>query len=287
MLAIYKKELRSYFTSMIGYVFIAVFLIVVGIFFVIQNLLYSAPMVESTLSSITSLIVFLVPLLTMRLMAEENKQKTDQLLYTSPITAADIVLGKFFAVMTVYSTVILVICFFPLILSLYGTVPMASGYSAIFGFALLGGAYLAIGLFISALTESQVVAAVITYIVFILTLLIKGIAGVIPADNQTALVVYICAVIVTGLILYLMMRNLTISIAFGILGFAVLVSIYLFRPVIFDGSLAKVMDWLSVITRYDSFYYGSFNIAAVVYYLSVIFLFTFLTAQVIKKKRWS
>jgi ABC-2 type transport system permease protein len=287
MLAIYKKELRSYFTSMMGYVFIAVFLIVVGLFFVIQNLLYSSPAVEDTLSSITSLFVFLVPLLTMRLMAEENKQKTDQLLYTSPITANAIVLGKFFAVMTIFGTVILMICFFPLILSLYGTIPMASGYSAIFGFALLGGAYLAIGLFISSLTESQVVAAVVTYIVFIMTLLMKGIAGIIPADNQTALVVYACGIILICLVLYLMMHNLTISILLGIISIAAMIITYMQKPTLFDGSLVRVMNWLSVITRYDSFSYGTFNVADVVYYLSVIILFTFLTAQVIKKKRWS
>jgi len=287
MLAIYKKELRSYFTSMIGYVFIAVFLIVIGLFFVIQNLLYSSPTLEGTLSSITSLFVFLVPLLTMRLMAEENKQKTDQLLYTSPITANAIVLGKFFAVMTVFGAVILIVCFFPLILSLYGTVPLASGYSSIFGFALLGGAYLAIGLFISALTDSQVVAAVITYVVFIMTLFMKGIAGVIPADNKTAIFVFACVIILICLVLYLMMRNLTISIATGIIGIGAIVLIYQLKPTMFDGSLVKVMDWLSVITRFDSFAYGTFNVAAVVYYLSVIFLFTFLTAQVIKKKRWS
>jgi ABC-2 type transport system permease protein len=287
MLAIYKKELRSYFTSMIGYVFIAVFLIVVGIFFVIQNLLYMTPAIEYTLSSITSLFVFLVPLLTMRLMAEENRQKTDQLLYTSPITANAIVYGKFLAVMTIFGVVILMISCFPLILSLYGTVPMATGYSSIFGFALLGGAYLAIGLFISSLTESQVVAAVITYVVFILTLFMDGIAGVVPSDNQTALVVFACIVVIICFVLYLMMHNLTVSITIGTLGIAALVIAYLVKRTLFEGSLVKVMNWLSVISRYDSFYYGTFNISSVVYYLSVIFLFTFLTAQVIKKKRWS
>ena len=287
MLAIYKKELRSYFTSMIGYVFIAVFLVVVGIYFVIQNLLYGSPNVEYTLSTITFLFILLVPLLTMRLMAEENRQKTDQLLYTTPLTANAIVYGKFLSVYTIFGSVILIICMFPLILSLYGTVSFLTAYAGILGFALLGGAYLAIGLFISSLTESQVVAAVITYIVFILTMLMNGIASIVPTDNKTALLIFVCLVIILCLILYQMMRNLTISAVTGLVGVGALVAMYLLKPTLFDGSIVKVMDWLSVITRFNSFYYGTFDIAAVVYYLSIIFLFTFLTAQVIKKKRWS
>ena len=287
MLAIYKKELRSYFTSMIGYVFIAVFLIVVGIYFVVQNLLYGSANVEYTLSSITFLFVLLVPLLTMRLMAEENKQKTDQLLYTSPLTASAIAVGKFLAVFTIFGMVILMTCLFPLILTLYGTVPMASGYAGILGFALLGGAYLAIGLFVSSLTESQVVAAVITYVIFILTMLMDGISGIMPTDNKTTLIIFAVVVVAISGILYLMMHNLTITMTVGVIGIAGLILTYVLKPTLFDGSLVKVMGWLSVMKRFDSFYYGTLNVAAVVYYLSIIFLFTFLTAQVIKKKRWS
>ncbi len=287
MLAIYKKELRSYFTSMIGYVFISVFLLIVGIFFVVQNLMSQSANIAYTLSGITFVFVLLVPLLTMRIMSEENKQKTDQLLYTSPVTANGIVLGKFLAVLTIFGMVMLITCLFPLIMSLYGTIPMASGYSSIFGFLLLGTAYLSIGIFISSLTESQVVAAVVTYIVFLLTILMDSIASVVPTSNKATVLIFAVAVIAVCGLLYVLMHNVIISVLVCILGEGALTAIYFTKPTLFDGSLARVLDWFSVIKRYDTFSLGTFNVAAVVYYLSVTFLFGFLTTQVIMKKRWS
>jgi ABC-2 type transport system permease protein len=287
MLAIYKKELRSYFTSMIGYVFIAIFLVIIGIYFVIQNLLYGVANLEQTLSSITFLVALLIPLLTMRLMAEENKQKTDQLLYTSPVNASSIVLGKFLAVFTIYGVVVLIVGTFPLIMKLYGSVPMASAYSGIMGFALLGAAYLSIGLFISSLTESQVVAAVITFIVFIFTILMDGIAGMLPSSNKAAVTIFAVLLVVVCAIIYLMVRNTTIAVGVGLLGGAALITVYYRKPTLLDGSVINVFGWVSVLNRYNSFAFGTLDVAAVVYYLSVTFLFIFLTTQMINKKRFS
>ncbi|MDF2944814.1 MAG: putative rane protein [Herbinix sp.] len=287
MLAIYKKELRSYFTSMIGYVFIAFFLVIIGIYFFVQNLLSGYANFEYTLSSVTFIFVLLAPLLTMRLMAEENKQKTDQLLYTSPISASSIVMGKFFAVFTVFLLVMAITCTYPLIMMLYGTIPFASAYASIVGFALLGAAYLAIGLFISSLTESQVVAAVISFIAFLFTLLMEGIATVLPTDNKSAFVIFTAILLVICLISYLMMHNMTITVIIGIIGEIGLTVIYMLKPTLFDGSIVKVFGWISVISRFDQFNYGIFDVSGIVYYLSITFLFTYLTTQVIKKKRWS
>ncbi len=287
MLAIYKKELRSYFTSMIGYVFIAIFLVIIGIYFVVQNLLYGSANVEQTLSSITFLAALLIPLLTMRLMAEENKQKTDQLLYTSPVTASSIVLGKFLAVFTIYGIVVLIVCTFPLIMKLYGTVPMAAAYSGILGFALLGATYLSIGLFISSLSESQVVAAVITFIVFIFTILMDGIASILPTSNKAAVTIFAVLLLVLCAVIYLMVRNTTIAAALGVIGGGALVAVYYLKPSLLDGSVINVFGWVSVLNRYNSFAYGTLDVAVIVYYLSVTFLFIFLTIQMINKKRFS
>lgn len=287
MLAIYKKELRSYFTSMIGYVFIAIFLVIIGIYFVVQNLLYASANLEQTLSSITFLVALLIPLLTMRLMAEENKQKTDQLLYTSPVTASSIVFGKFLAVFTIYGIVLLVVCTFPLIMMMYGTVPLLSAYAGILGFALLGGAYLSIGLFISSLTESQVVAAVITFIVFIFTIFMDSIAGILPTSNKAAMITFAFLILIICIIVYTMVRNLTLAVGTGIIGCAAVLMVYFLKPTLLDGSVVKVFGWFSVLNRYDSFAYGTLNVASIVYYLSVTFLFTFLTTQMINKKRFS
>lgn len=287
MLAIYKKELRTYFTSMIGYVFIAFFLVIIGIYFYFQNLFMGNAKFEQTMNAVTFIFVLLVPLLTMRLMAEENKQKTDQLLLTSPVTAGSIVIGKFLAVFTIFFTVMAIICTYPLIMNQYGDVPFASAYAGILGFTFLGGAYLAMGFFLSALTDSQVVAAVITFIVFIFTAFMEGIAGIFPADNKTAYLVFSVILLIICGIFYLMMHNLTISVSIGFIGELALTAAYLLKPVLFDGLVIKVFGWVSVIKRFSTFYFGVLDLTSVVYYLSIIFLFLFLTTQVIKKKRWS
>ncbi len=287
MKAIYKKELRSYFTSMIGYVYMAILLVIVGIYFFIQNLLSGYADFEYTLSGVIFLTVLLTPILTMRIMAEESKQKTDQLLYTSPLTAAQIVLGKFFAVFTVFLCVVAIMCFYPLIMRLYGEIPFAPAYAGIFGYTLLGGTYLAIGLFISSLTESQVVAAVVSFITFLFTALMNGIANAFPADSKTAYIVFTVIVLIICLVLYLLMHNLTLTVGIGFVLEIALTAVYMLKPTWFDGAVVKVFDWISVTSRYDQFSNGIFNLSSIIYYLSIIFLFLFLTTQVIKKKRWS
>ena len=287
MLAIYKKELRSYFTSMIGYVFIAFFLVIIGIYFMIYNLMFGLANFEYCLSTVTFIFVLLVPLLTMRLMSEEKKQKTDQLLLTSPLSARSIILGKFFAVFTIFAIVMAIICMYPLIMSLYGSIPYASAYGSILGFTLLGGAYLAMGLFISSLTESQMVAAVISFAVFLFTALMESFANIFPTDNKTAYMVFSVIVLLICLLLYHLMHNYTVSLTIGVVGIGGLTAIYLLKPTMFDGSVIKVFEWLSVISRFDTFSAGIFDLSGAIYYLSIIFLFTFLSMQVIKKRRWS
>lgn len=287
MLAIYKKELRSYFTSMIGYVFIALFLVIFGIFFLLNNLLKQTANFEYTVANASFLFALLIPLLTMRLMAEENKQKTDQLLLTSPVTAGDIVMGKFLAVFTILGIVIVIISTYPLIMTRYGNVPFASSYSSIMGFFLLGGSYLAMGLFLSSLTESQVVAAIITFVVFFFTLFMDGIAGSLPTNNKTALIFFIVLWVVICLVLWIMMRNITVTIGSGVIGTAILTILYLYKPTLFDGAIINVFSWLSATVRFNNFYMGILDLSDIIFYLSIIFLFLFLSIQVIKKKRWS
>jgi len=287
MLAIYKKELRSYFTSMIGYVFIAFFLVIIGLYYYFQNLMSGYARFEYTLVGVAFIAVLLVPILTMRVMAEENKQKTDQLLLTSPLSAASIVMGKFFALLTVYASVMAVTCTYPLILSIYGKVNFASAYAAIFGFTLLGGAYIAVGQYISSLTESQVVAAVVSFILFLFTILMEGFSKMVPSSNQETFKVFIIILALICVVLYLMMRSIAFSgLVFIVVGGALAIA-HSIHPTWFDGLLPKIAGWLSVLTRFNSFSIGIFDLTSIVYYISIIFIFTFLTTQVIKKKRWS
>jgi len=172
-------------------------------------------------------------------------------------------------------------------MSKFGEVPFASSYASIVGFLLLGGAYLAMGLYLSSLTESQVVAAVITFIVFFITLFMDGIAKSISTGYKTAFIFFTVLIIIVCLILWIMMHNLTVLLAVGIVGEAILASIYFFKPTLLDGSIVKVFGWLSANARFYNFYMGIFDLADIIYYLSIIFVFLFLSIQVIKKKRWS
>jgi ABC-2 type transport system permease protein len=287
MLAIYKKELKSYFTSMTGYVFIAFFLVIIGLYLVVYNMINQYANFEYVLSSISFIFVLLVPILTMRLMAEEKKQKTDQLLFTSPLPVSKIIMGKYFAVFTVFLTVMGIICLYPLILLQFGAVPLKVAYSSILGFALLGAAYIAIGLFISALTESQVVAAVISFVVILITALMDGIVTMLPTDNKSAWIIFSIILVVICFITYIMMHNITVFISAFLAGEIALTIIYLMKPTIFDGLVVRVFDWFSVIARFDNFVMGVLDLSSAIYYISIVFLFIFLTVQAIKKHRWS
>ena len=170
MTAVYKRELKSYLTSMIGYLFIFFVLVLTGVYFSAYQLSAAYPKFEYTLSSLTFVFLIGVPLLTMRVLAEERKQKTDQLLLTAPVSVGNIVMGKYLALVTVYAIPVLIMCTYPLIMAKFGEVSYAASYTGILGFFLLGCANLAIGVFLSALTESQVIAAVLT-VVFLLSLI--------------------------------------------------------------------------------------------------------------------
>jgi ABC-2 type transport system permease protein len=209
------------------------------------------------------------------------------LLLTSPLSASSIVLGKLFAVFTVFLAGLSVTCIYPLILSTFGKVQLASAYAGIFGFAMLIGAYLSIGLYISSLTDSQVVAAVISFIVFLFSILMDGLASTLPTDKQTAVMMFTVILMIICVILYRMMHNVTIAVATGLAAEIALLVICFIKPTLFDGSIVGVFSWLSVLSRYNQFYYGIFDITGIIYYLSIMILFAFLTTQVIRKKRWS
>ena len=161
MAAIYKKELRSYFTSMTGYICMAFMLVVIGIYYAVINLASGYPYFGYTLSCVIVLFLLMTPVLTMRILAEEKSRKTDQLLLTAPVSLWKIVVGKYLAMVTVFGLALLVTCFYPLILSRFGTVSLSMAYTAILGYFLYGAACIAIGLFISSVTESQVIAALL------------------------------------------------------------------------------------------------------------------------------
>ncbi|MDE5909450.1 MAG: Gldg family protein [Lachnospiraceae bacterium] len=184
MIAIYKRELKSYFCSFLGSLFIGVMLFLMGIYFSVYNLFMGYPYIGYALSSIVFLFLIGIPILTMRILAEERHQKTDQLILTAPVSVSSIVLGKFLALATIFAIPVGIISIYPLILSLFGTIAFGETYVAVLGFFLYGIACIAIGVFVSSLTESQVIAAVITFGVLFLGYVMSGICNMISATGN-------------------------------------------------------------------------------------------------------
>ena len=288
MLAIYKKELRQYFNSMIGFVFLAFFLVIIGIYTWAYNLSSGLGNFEVTLGGISFMYVLLVPILTMRIVAEENRQKTDQLLYTAPVSLTKIIVGKYFAVLTLFSCAFIPICIYPLIIHMYGTdVRLAPAYSSIIGFYLLGAATIAIGLFISSLTESQVIASVVSFITLLLTFLLSNITGMLPIEAISQCVMIAVLWLVICLVFYHMMNNVTVLVMMAVIGEAAIWIIYAVKSSLYESLLTNILNTLAMSTRFDDFSLGILNYDAIVYYVSIAFLFVFLTIQMIKKKRFN
>ena len=289
MFAIYKKELRSYFTSVIGSVFLSVMLIIISLFFFVINLLNMIAdfSMALNLNAAAVWVILIFPILTMRIMAEENKQKTDQLLLTSPISVTRIVLGKYLALLSLYCIGIFVTCFYPLIMKLYGPVQMAQSYGSIFGFLLMGGTYIAIGMFISSLTESQVIAAVISFLVNVFTFFMTSLASMIPSDHMTTAFVMAAVVVLIAILSYVVLKNVIVTAIVSVVGIGAVVLVYFRFSSLYDGLITNIMGWFSIVERFKPFTLGIMNITSLVYYLSVIAVFLFLTVTKIRKKSWS
>lgn len=286
MKAIYKRELKSYFTSFLGYMFIAFFLLFVGVFQYLYNLRGEYANFALAVNGTATFFLLLVPMLTMRIIAEEKRQRTDQLIFTSPVSVERVVLGKYLALVTVFAIAVAIVCVYPVILHNYGATNYSVAYTTIAAFFLLGCTYMAIGMFISSLTESQVFAAVVTFIVILFTLMIDMLVEMLPTGNTLALVVLIAIALVIAVITYVMMKSKVVTGIFTVLAVGGLIVAYVMNRQWFDGSLAKVFGWLSVQSRFALFRFGIVDISSYVYFISMSFLFVFLTVQAIKKRRW-
>lgn len=287
MISVYKKEIRSYFTNMTGYVFVAFLLLITGIFTTAMNLKSGYPNFEYVLSSAGFTFIFIIPVLTMRALAEEKHQKTDQLLFSLPISVTDIVLGKYFSMLTVLAVPMGVMCLYPLILMFYGTVYLTATYSAIFGFFLLGASLIAIGMFMSSLTESQIIAAVLSLAAILLAYLMSGLASLVPTTAMASFIAFTICILATAALVYYMTKNSTVAYVIAIAGEGALFILYFFKQSMFAGAFTRILGWLSLYDRFNSFVYGIFDITSVVYYISVIFIFVFFSIQTVEKQRWS
>ena len=287
MTAIYKRELKSYLTSMVGYLFIFFILVLTGIYFSAYQLSAAYPKFEYTLSAITFAFLIGVPILTMRVLAEERKQKTDQLLLTAPISVWDIVFGKYLALVAVFAIPVVIMCFYPLIMSKFGTISYASAYTGILGFFLLGCANLAIGVFMSALTESQVIAAVLTFVFLFAFYMMNGISSFFSEGALSTCVTFGLLILAAAIIIYTMIKNFLISAVVCVVGEIALVIVYVVNSSFFSGGIQKVLDIFNLSSHYENFTNGVFDVTGIVYFISVVAICLFLTMQSIQKRRWN
>ena len=287
MSAIYKRELHSYFCGMTGPIFMAFLLLMTGIYMTVYNLTGGYPNFEVALSGVSFVFLIAVPVLTMRSMAEEKHARTDQLLYALPVSLTSVVMAKYLAMVTVLGIPVGVMCFYPLILGQYGKVGFASTYGSILAFFLLGCALIAIGMFISSMTESQVIAAVVSVGVLLLTYLMSGLAGMLPETAGASYAGFLVAAILVGLIVQVMVKNSTVSMGVTAVLVVILSALYFFKQELFAGALPDLLESLALFDRMYSFTNGIFDVTAVVYYLTVAALFVYLTVQSMDKKRWS
>ncbi|MBR5533642.1 MAG: ABC transporter permease subunit [Ruminiclostridium sp.] len=287
MIAVFRHELSSYFTSLTGYVFGGFLLLFAGIYTMVYNLNALVANFEYVMESIAFIFLIIVPILTMRVLAEEKRQKTDQLLYSLPISMTQVVLGKFAALLVMFLLPLAILSLYPILLTAFGSVHLPAAFGAILGFFLLGSALLSIGMFLSSLTESQAVAAGLCFVVMLLNYFIVDLAGFVSSSAFGSLAAFLVVILLLALIVRSMTKSpLAGLVTGGILGLGTLAA-YLMSSESFEGLFPKVMEQLSLFDRFYRFADGVFDLTALVYLLTVVGVFLFLSVQSMEKRRWS
>lgn len=287
MIAVLQHELKSYFHTLTAYVFGAFLLCFVGIGAMMYNLEMAVSNFEYVLSFGCLVFVVIMPILTMRVIAEERKQKTDQLLYSLPISTTSVVLGKYLALLVVYLVPLCVISLYPMIFSRYGQVYLPTSYGSIVAFFVLGAALIALGVFISSLTDNQGFAAGIGIAVILFNYYSVQLAEYISSSALGTLVALWVIAIALGLVIRFVtgQENLAFVIM-GVLMVAAFV-VYQVDATLLEGLLPNIMTQLSLFERFYVFVNGVLDLTGIFYYLSVVVFFLFLSVQSLEKRRYN
>lgn len=287
MNAVFRHEISSHFHSLSAYVFGAFLLLFGGVYTMVMNLSALMSNFEFVMGNMAFIFLIIVPILTMRVLSEERRQKTDQLLYSLPISMSDVVLGKFGALLVMLLIPLAIIALYPVVLSAFGNIHFPTAYGAMLGFFLLGAALIAIGLFISSITESQAVAAGLCFVVMLLNYYISDLATFVAATAFASFSAFAAVIVILALLINMMTKNGTISLIFAAIGEGALLAGYLLNASSFEGLFPKVMESLSLFDRFYVFVNGVFDLSAVVYFITVIALFLFLSVQSMERRRWN
>lgn len=273
---------------MVGCVFVAFLVAFTGIYFMAYNLTAGYPYFSYTLSG--SLIVFLVgvPLITMRSFSEERKNKTDQLLLTAPVGLGKIVMGKYLAMVTVIAIPNVIFCIFPLIIRSQGTAYLMVDYLSIGVFFLLGCVYAAIGMFLSSLTESQIIAYISTFGILLVLYLWDGILSMLPGSAISGLIGVLILLTAVSFYVWRMTENPVMAGGIELIGIVVSAALYIVKTDLFENLLTNLLGRLALANVFTDITTNSIlDVTGIVLYLSIIAVFVFLTVQAVQKRRWS
>ena len=287
MIAIFKHELRLYFHSLTAYVFGAFLLLIVGIGSMLYNLQAAVSNFEYVLSFSSMVFAVIVPILTMRVIAEERKQKTDQLLYSLPISTTKIIVGKYLALLVLYLIPPAIISTYPLIFSQYGEVHLLTSYGSLIAYFIMGAALIAIGVFVSSLTENQGFAAGIGIAAILFNYFSVSLAEYVSATAAgSSIVLFVLAGLLGWIIKYLT-RNDNLGYGVGLTLMAAVVALFWIDESKLEGLVPEIVKTLSLFDRFETFVNGVFDMTAIVYFVSIIIFFLFLSVQSLEKRRYN
>lgn len=287
MIAVLKHELRNYFHSFTAYVFGAFLLAIVGIGAMLYNLQAAVSNFEYVLSFGTIIFVVIVPILTMRVIAEERKQKTDQLLYSLPISTVKVILGKYLALLVIYLIPLAIISIYPLIFAQFGDVYLPTSYGSLVAIFIMGAALVALGVFISSLTDNQGLAAGIGIAVILFNYYSVSLSEYVSSTAFGSAIALSVLALLLGVIIRYLTRNEQLASGISLILLAVITATYFLNPTVFEGLLPNIMRQLSLFDRFNTFVSGVFDLTAIFYYVSVIVFFLFLSVQSLEKRRYN
>ncbi len=288
MSAVFKREYRAYMNNVYGYLFMAVLLLFCGAMVFIQNLLQGYPQIEYALLSGEYALLVMIPVLSMRSMAEDRRNKTDLFYLTLPMPTASVVLGKYLALLAVFAIPCGVLCLYPLVLGLFGTVNYVSAYVSILFFFLLGAALIAVCQFLSSLTDNLVVAAVLGVAAMLILYFLPIVGYLIPETPLASYISLLVVAVLAALIALAVTRNLTAVVVTGAVIIVPLSVLYIIFGEHFAGVFPAVVEFIAPFIHFEEVAgYSRFSLPSLILLLCYPVFFVFLTVQSADKKRWA
>ena len=286
MTAILKKELKIYFSTFTGYLFIAFMLLCGGIFTSFVNLVYYSPNFEYAVRNMAFVLLIAVPLLTMRVFSEEKKQKTEQLLYMLPMSLLEVVAGKFFALMIIMAIPVIIMAFYPVAFSFFGVVNFKTAYSTLFAFFALSCALCSIGMFASSLTENQLISAVISFGIALFVYMIPDLSSSTSSASSFAFKAFSFIAFAFAVGAYFVTRKIAAAAVLFAVIECPLAAVYIISPALYAGAFSSFLDTFALFDKLNTFANGIFDITTIIYYISITLLFISFTVQSESRRRW-